>query len=107
VIPYVTKDDFQARVLEAEQPVLIDFTASWCPPCRAVAPELEKIDAERDDLDIVKVDVDADPEIAQRYAILSMPTFVLLRAGQEVGRFVGAAPKAKLLAQIDPVLAAA
>ena len=107
MIPYVTQDDFQNQVLESEQPVLIDFTASWCPPCKAVAPELEKLDAERDDLRVVKVDVDEQREIAQRYAILSMPTFVLVHGGQEVTRFSGAAPKARLLAQIEPALQAA
>ena len=106
MIPYVTADSFTADVLEAELPTLVDFTASWCPPCRAVAPILDQIDAERDDLKIVKVDVDEQQEIAARYGILSMPTFLLFRHGQEVARVVGAAPKSRLLAQLEPALVA-
>ena len=106
MIPYVSNDSFDAEVLEAEVPVVVDFTASWCPPCRAVAPALEEIAAERDDLRIVKVDVDRHPETAARYGVLSMPTFVVFRHGQEVRRVVGAAPKQSLLAQFDPALAA-
>ncbi len=104
MIPYVTADDFTAQVLEAETPTLVDFTASWCPPCRAVAPVLDQIDAERDDLRIVKVDVDDQQAIAARYGIMSMPTFLLFRHGQEVARIVGAAPKSRLLAQLEPAL---
>ena len=106
MIPYVTADTFTAEVLEADRPTLVDFTASWCPPCRAVAPILDQIDAERDDLRIVKVDVDAEHDIAARYGIMSMPTFLLFRHGQEVSRIVGAAPKSHLLAQLEPSLAA-
>ena len=106
MIPYVTGDNFAAEVLEAEQPTLVDFTAAWCPPCRAVAPVLDQIEAERDDLRIVKVDVDQDPQTAARYGILSMPTFLLFRHGQEVARVVGAAPKQRLLAQLEPALTA-
>ena len=104
MIPYVTADNFTTEVLEADKPTLVDFTASWCPPCRAVAPVLDQIDAERDDLRIVKVDVDAEPETAARYGILSMPTFLLFRQGQEVARIVGAAPKSCLLSQLEPAL---
>ena len=104
MIPYVTADTFTAEVLEADTPTLVDFTASWCPPCRAVAPVLDQIDAERDDLRIVKVDVDEEQSIAARFGILSMPTFLLFRHGQEVARVVGAAPKARLLAQLEPAL---
>ena len=105
MIPYVTADTFTAEVLEADTPTLVDFTASWCPPCRAVAPVLDQIDAERDDLRIVKVDVDQEQAVAARYGVLSMPTFLLFRHGQEVARVVGAAPKSRLLAQLEPALA--
>ncbi len=104
MIPYVTADNFTAEVLDADTPTLVDFTASWCPPCRAVAPVLDQIDAERDDLRIVKVDVDDQQAIAARYGIMSMPTFLLFRHGQEVARIVGAAPKSRLLAQLEPAL---
>ncbi len=102
----MTTDSFDAEVLDSEQTTLVDFTASWCPPCRAVAPVLDEIDAERDDLRIVKVDVDKDPDTAVRYGVMSMPTFVLFRGGQEVTRIVGAAPKARLLQQLEPALSA-
>ena len=104
MIPYVTADNFTAEVLEADTPTLVDFTASWCPPCRAVAPVLDQIDAERDDLRIVKVDVDQEQAVAARYGIMSMPTFLLFRHGQEVARVDGAAPKSRLLAQLEPAL---
>ncbi len=95
---------FTAEVLEAEVPVLVDFTAAWCPPCRMMEPILGAIAGERADLRIVQVDVDADPEIAARYGVLSMPTFVLFRDGREVGRTVGSRPRAFLSGMIDRAL---
>jgi thioredoxin 1 len=100
---YVTDDNFQAEVLEADQPVLVDFTAAWCPPCRVMKPVLAELAEERPDLRIVHLDVDAHQQVAARYDVLSMPTFVLFRAGEPVLRLVGARPKRRLAEELDAV----
>ena len=99
-VTHVTDDSFQAEVLESEQPVLVDFTAAWCPPCRAMKPVLAELAAEQPDLRIVQVDVDEHQQTAARYEVLSMPTFVLFRGGSPVLRLVGARPKARLRAEL-------
>ncbi len=83
-IAAVTDDRFAADVLEAGEPVLVDFTAAWCPPCRVMKPVLEELAAARDDLRVVTLDVDEHPRVAARYGVLSMPTFILFRDGQPV-----------------------
>ena len=103
-IPTVTDDAFTAEVLESEQPVLVDFTASWCPPCRVMKPVLAELAAERDDLRVVQLDVDADQRTAAEYGVLSMPTFILFRDGREVQRLVGARPRHRLEAELAQVL---
>jgi thioredoxin 1 len=100
---YVTDDNFQAEVLEADQPVLVDFTAAWCPPCRVMKPVLAELAEERPDMRIVHLDVDAHQQVAAQYDVLSMPTFVLFRAGEPVWRAVGARPKNRLAAELDAV----
>lgn len=97
----VSDDTFQRDVLEADRPVLVDFTADWCPPCRMIAPHLEALDADREDLDVKRVDVDANTGTAARYGILSMPTLVLFSGGVERGRIVGAQPRRKIERQLD------
>ena len=106
-LPTVGDTTFQRDVLEADAPVLVDFTAAWCPPCRMIAPHLEALDADRDDLSVVQVDVDAEQGVAARYGILSMPTLVLFAGGQELGRIVGAMPRRRLEMQLDEMLARA
>lgn len=103
-IPTVTDAAFAAEVLASEQPVLVDFTAAWCPPCRVMKPVLAELAAERDDLRVVQLDVDADQRTAAEYGVLSMPTFILFRDGREVGRLVGARPKRRLVAELAEVL---
>ena len=103
-ISTVTDDVFAAEVLESERPVLVDFTASWCPPCRVMAPVLAELAAERDDMRIVQLDVDADQRTAAEYGVLSMPTFILFRDGREVQRLVGARPRRRLEAELAEVL---
>jgi thioredoxin 1 len=105
-IKHVTDGDFQAEVLESEQPVLVDFWAEWCGPCRVVAPVLEEIAAERAaDLRIVKLNIDENQQTAMNYQILAIPTMVLFRNGQEAARIQGAMPKKRLEAQLEPALA--
>jgi thioredoxin 1 len=100
----VTDDAFAAEVLESERPVLVDFTASWCPPCRVMKPVLAELAAERDDLRVVQLDVDADQRTAAEYGVLSMPTFILFRDGREVQRLVGARPRKRLEAELAQAL---
>ena len=103
-IDAVTDDSFQAEVLEASGPVLVDFTAAWCPPCRVMKPVLAELAAERPDLRIVQIDVDDHQRTAAAYGVLSMPTFILFRGGQPVLQLVGARPKAKLAHELAQVL---
>jgi thioredoxin 1 len=102
----VTDDNFQAEVLEAEKPVLVDFWAPWCGPCRIIAPHLEELDRERDDLLIVKLNVDDNPRIAAQYNVMSIPTLLLFKNGAAVHQIIGAVPKSRLVQEIDPALAA-
>jgi thioredoxin 1 len=104
-IKHVTDGDFQAEVLENEHPVLVDFWAPWCGPCRVVAPVLEEIADERDNLRIVKVNIDENQQTAMNYQILAIPTMVLFRDGQEAKRIQGAMPKKRLEAELEPALA--
>ena len=104
-IKHVTDGDFQAEVLESEHPVLVDFWAPWCGPCRVVAPVLEEIADERDNLRVVKLNIDENQETAMNYQILAIPTMVLFRDGQEAKRIQGAMPKRRLEAELEPALA--
>jgi thioredoxin 1 len=106
-IKHVTDSDFQAEVLESEQPVLVDFWAPWCGPCRVVAPVLEEIAEERaENLRIVKLNIDENQQTAMNYQILAIPTMVLFRNGQEAKRIQGAMPKRRLEAELEPALTA-
>ena len=104
-IKHVTDADFQAEVLESEQPVLVDFWAPWCGPCRVVAPVLEEIAGERSELKIVKLNIDENQQTAMNFQILAIPTMVLFRNGQEAKRIQGAMPKKRLEAELEPALA--
>jgi thioredoxin 1 len=105
-LPAVTADRFTADVLEAEQPVLVDFTAVWCGPCRVMTPIIRDLAAGRDDLRVVTLDIDADPETAARYEVLSAPTFILFRDGAPVLRLVGSRPRRRLERELDAALSA-
>ena len=104
-LPEVTDDNFQAEVLEGDKPVLVDFWAPWCGPCRVVAPVLEEIAAQRDDLRVVKVNIDEHPQLAQKYGILSIPTMIVFKNGAPAKTIMGAQQKKRLLAELEPVLA--
>jgi dolichol-phosphate mannosyltransferase len=101
----VTDANFQAEVLESENPVLVDFWAPWCGPCRVVAPVLEEIASEREDLTIVKLNVDDNQVTAAQFDVLSIPTMILFKNGQAAKKIIGAYPKKKLEAEIEPILA--
>jgi thioredoxin 1 len=101
----VTDTNFQAEVIESDQPVLVDFWAPWCGPCRVVAPVLEEIAGERDDLKIVKLNTDENPQISAQFQVLSIPTLILFKGGQPVKKVVGAYPKRKLVQELEPALA--
>ena len=104
IVPRVDEAHFTGEVLEAERPVVVDFTAAWCPPCRMMSPILDELATERDDVRFVKVDVDADPALAQRYGVMSMPTFVVFRDGAPVQTLVGARPRRRLERDLAEVL---
>ena len=101
----VTDINFQAEVIEADLPVLVDFWAPWCGPCRVVAPVLEEIAAERPDLKIVKLNVDENQQTAAAFEVLSIPTLILFKHGQVAKKVIGAYPKRKLEAELEPALA--
>ena len=105
-ISAVTDNNFQAEVIEADTPVLVDFWAPWCGPCRVVAPVLEEIASERDDMRIVKLNVDENQQTAAAFEVLSIPTMILFKNGQVAKKVIGAYPKKKLESELDPVLAA-
>jgi len=102
----VTDNNFQAEVLEADKPVLVDFWAPWCGPCRIVQPHLEELAGERDDLRIVKLNTDENPQTAAQYGVMSLPTFLLFKNGQPVHQIIGAMPKSRIVQEIEPALAA-
>ena len=94
-VMHITKENFDA-VVNGDKPVLLDFWATWCGPCRMVAPIVEEIAAEREDIIVGKVDVDSEMELAVKFGIVSIPTLILLKNGMEVDKLVGYRPKAEI-----------
>ena len=97
---HINKDNFHEEVLNSEKPVLLDFFASWCGPCRMVGPILDEIAQEREDIKVCKVDIDEQPELASRYRIMSVPTLMVLKDGNIVDQSIGAKPKHQILAMV-------
>ena len=97
---HIDKNNFHKEVLGSEKPVLLDFFASWCGPCRMVGPILDEIAQEREDIKVCKVNIDEQPELAHRYRIMTIPTLMVLKDGNIVEQSVGAKPKHQILAMV-------
>ncbi len=93
----ITTANFEKEVVRADEPILIDFWAEWCGPCRMLAPVLEELEGELEGVRVGKVNVDEEPELAQRFNVMSIPTVIFFRDGVEVKRSVGLVPKENLL----------
>ena len=94
----INKNNFQEEVIHSDKPVLLDFWASWCGPCRMVSPIVDEIAAERSDIKVGKINVDEQPELAAQFGVMSIPTLVVMKNGRIVNQTVGARPKAQILA---------
>lgn len=93
----INKNNFQTEVMRSDKPVLLDFWAPWCAPCRMVVPIIEEIADERSDIKVGKINVDEQPELAAQFSVMSIPTLVVIKDGKTVNRATGAMPKSAIL----------
>ena len=104
-ISHLTDSTFSEEVVASDVPVLVDFWAEWCTPCKMIAPILEEISAENEGkIRIAKIDVDANPALARQFDVMSIPTLILFKNGREAERLVGYMPKERILAKLEPHL---
>ena len=96
----ITKENFEQEVLQSTKPVLLDFWASWCGPCRMLSPIVDEVAEERTDVKVGKVNVDEQPELAGEFGVMSIPTLVVMKGGKLANKTVGAKPKAQILAML-------
>lgn len=94
----ITKENFEGEVLQSDKPVLLDFWAVWCGPCRMVSPIVDEIANERDDIKVGKINVDEQSELAQQFGVMSIPTLVVMKNGEIANKAIGALPKDEILA---------
>ena len=97
---HIDRNNFQSEVLDSDRPVLLDFWAPWCTPCRMVGPILDEIAGEGSDIKVAKVNVDEQPELAGQFGVMSIPTLVVMKEGRIVQQAMGARPKAQILSML-------